>query len=271
MRNLQFGGRVMDESLYTLEELGIDPPDISHIKVEDGAPVDGFPSEREMRLLVQILHVFPELFGAGRDFLAAANVGLFYALHKPPLVPDVFISLDVKHPGDLHLKQNQTYMVWEYGKVPEVVVEIVSNKKGGELDKKKVDYARLRIPYYVVHDPNLLLSKQEVYVFELRGDQYEERGDHWMPGIGLGVTIWSGEFENMPGRWLRWCDIDGTLLPTGSEAAQQAQLIAQEASLRAHTEFERAEDALELVEEERQRAARLAAKLRSLGIDPEQV
>ena len=188
----------MDESLYTLEELGIDPPDISHIKVEDGAPVDGFPSEREMRLLVQILHVFPELFGAGRDFLAAANVGLFYALHKPPLVPDVFISLDVKHPGDLHLKQNQTYMVWEYGKVPEVVVEIVSNKKGGELDKKKVDYARLRIPYYVVHDPNLLLSKQEVYVFELRGDQYEERGDHWMPGIGLGVTIWSGEFENMP-------------------------------------------------------------------------
>ena len=77
MRNLQFGGRVMDESLYTLEELGIDPPDISHIKVEDGAPVDGFPSEREMRLLVQILHVFPELFGAGRDFLAAANVGLF--------------------------------------------------------------------------------------------------------------------------------------------------------------------------------------------------
>lgn len=282
----------MDEMLYTLEELGFDLPDISHIEVEDGAPVDGLPSEREMRLLAHTLYVFPGLFGAGRDFFAAANVGIFYALHKPPVVPDLFISLDVKHPGDMHLKQNQTYMVWEYGKVPEVVVEIVSNKKGGELSKKKTEYARLRIPYYIVHDPYLLLGKQELYVFELKSDAYEERSDHWMPAIGLGVTIWSGEYENLPGRWLRWCDIDGTLLPTGAEAAQQSQVLVEEASQRAHAEYERAEDALERVEaerlraeqesqraeqesqrakEEHQRAERLAAKLRALGIDPEQV
>lgn len=268
----------MDEMLYTLEALGIDPPDISHIEVEDGAPVDGFPSEREMRLLIEALYVFPGLFGADRDFFAAANVGIFYALHKPPLVPDIFISLDVKHPGDMHLKQNQTYMVWEYGKVPEVVVEIVSNKKGGELNKKKLDYARLRIPYYIVHDPYQQIGKQELYVFELRGDQYEERSDHWMPGMGLGVTIWSGEFESLAGRWLRWCDIDGTLLPTGSEAAQQAQQLSDEASKRAYSEFERAENALEQLESERQRAEaerqraeRLAAQLRALGIDPDRV
>ncbi len=268
----------------TLQELGIDPPDISHIEIEDGAPVDGLPSEREMHLMMQPLYVTPDVF-TRRDFFAASNVGIFYALNQPPIVPDVFVSLDVKHPGDLHLKQNQTYMVWEYGKVPDVVVEIVSNKKGGELGKKKIIYARIRIPYYVVHDPYRLIGKKEVHVFELRGDKYEELSDQWLPGIGLGVTVWEDAFEGLQGRWLRWCDIDGTLLPTGTEAAEQSQQTAQAASQRAHTEFERAENALELVEEERQRAEkerqraekehqraeRLTEKLRALGIEPDEL
>ena len=69
----------------------------------------------------------------------------------------------------------------------------------------------------------------------------------WLPGIGLGLTLWEGVFENLHWQWLRWCDQAGRVLPTGPERIQQ--------------ERQRADD-------EKQRAERLAEKLRSLGIDP---
>ncbi len=57
-------------------------------------------------------------------------------------------------------------MLWEYGKVPEVVVEIVSNKEGGELDHKLKTYARKGIHYYIVFDPLRLLSEDVLRVYE---------------------------------------------------------------------------------------------------------
>jgi Uma2 family endonuclease len=266
-------------TLSILEQYGIEPPDISQIEIEDGAPVDSVFSEREMRLLTETLYASWK----ERPFVAAANVGVFYAIQQPPYVPDVFVSLEVTPPGHLRTKQSKTYMAWEYGKLPDVIIEIVSNKKGGELDEKKRAYAFLRIPYYIVHDPAFELGKQELYVFELQRGVYVELNDGWLPQIGLGVRLWEGEYEGWQERWLRWCDINGELLPTGAEAAQEAQSAAEIARQRAQSEFDRAEDALEriveerqraeeayqIAEQERQRADRLAAKLRALGIDPD--
>ncbi|MEJ7710038.1 MAG: hypothetical protein WKF84_09295 [Pyrinomonadaceae bacterium] len=65
-----------------------------------------------------------------RVFLAAANVGLFPSVHQPPLVPDVFLSLDVEVADDWYEKSHRSYFFWEFGKAPEVVIEIVSNRKG---------------------------------------------------------------------------------------------------------------------------------------------
>lgn len=48
------------------------------------------------------------------------------------------------------------------------------------------------------------------------------------------MGIWQGQYQNMELPWLRWWDLDGNLLLTGAE-----------------------------------RAERLVAKLRELGIDPE--
>jgi hypothetical protein len=49
---------------------------------------------------------------------------------KPPVVPDTLLSLDVDFPEDLQLKHNRSYFVWEYGKVPELVIEVASNLEG---------------------------------------------------------------------------------------------------------------------------------------------
>jgi hypothetical protein len=110
-------------------------PDVSAIATEDDQPVDNFPSEKNRRLLTEPLYSSWSGPPAGEDgkrrpFVAAANVGLFAAVKEPPLVPDVFLSLDVEIREEWWSKENRSYFFWEMGKPPDVVVEIVSNQEG---------------------------------------------------------------------------------------------------------------------------------------------
>ena len=264
--------------------------DYSHIETEDDTPVDNLLSEREQRLLANTLYASWSGPGAGRTFLAMTNVGLFYALHSPPYVPDAMISFDVRPPSDLRPKQNRSYFIWEYGKPPEIVVEVVSNRKGGELGEKLVGYARLGITFYIVFDPYQYLGEQVLRVFARRDLDYTEIAPGQLPGIGLGVTLWEGLVEDMAATWLRWVDGDGNLLLTGKEHAEQEsaraeqesaradqeRLRAEQESARAEQESLRAEQERLRAEEERtraehayQRVERLAAMLRELGVDPD--
>lgn len=48
--------------------------------------------------------------------MALANVGLFYVLRQPPLVPDMMLALDVPGVGpDLRQKPNRSYFIWVQG------------------------------------------------------------------------------------------------------------------------------------------------------------
>ena len=155
---------------------------------------------------------------------------------------------DVEIPADLSLKAHRSYFVWEYGKVPDVVIEIVSNREGGETTTKLLDYARIRVPYYAVYDPQRLLQSEALVLYALQGTHYEQRRNLYLGDVGLGLVLWQGVFEGSRGLWLRWCDEHATPIATGSERAEQERQRA---------------------EQERQRAERLAARLRELGEDPE--
>jgi hypothetical protein len=76
-------------------------PDISHLVTEDDTAVDNLVSEKQQRLLVECLY---SSFETETPFLATANVGLFYGLKQPPLVPDVMLSLDVEIAEDWEKK-----------------------------------------------------------------------------------------------------------------------------------------------------------------------
>ncbi len=235
--------------------------DVSEIVTEDDTPVDNLFSEKQQRLLTEALYSSwsgPEVGGGQRrKFLVAANVGLFPSVHQPPLVPDVFLSLDVEVAEEWYEKRHRTYFFWEFGKPPEVVIEIVSNRRGNELRSKLQDYARVAISYYVVYDPGRILGDEELRVYELYGGRYQRRADQSLPGVGLGLVLWEGFYEGKQARWLRWCDEKGELIATGAERAARAEE-------RAALEAERAARAEE-------RAARLAARMRELGIDPDQL
>jgi Uma2 family endonuclease len=236
------------------------PPDISHLVTEDDTPVDNLLSEKQQRLLVACLY---STWTPGVPFLAAANVGLFYGLKLPALVPDVMVSLDVEVGEDWDRKENRSYFVWEFGKPPDVAIEIVSNKEGNELGRKLQNYAHAAVAYYVVFDPLHKLGEQVLRIYELRGNRYLELTETWLELVGLGLTLWQGEFEGKSYTWLRWCDRDGNLLLTGDEQAAEAKQQAEQERQRAEQERQRAE-------QERQRADRLAALLRAQGIDPDQ-
>lgn len=214
-----------------LAETPIDLRDvIENIVTEDDEPVDKLFSCKEQRLLAGTIYSSwtpppsEDPPKRRRKFLAGINVGIFFALHEPPLVPDFFLSLDVQPHKDWHDKAHRSYFVWEFGKVPELVIEIVSNRKGGELTGKLKDYARMGVNYYAVHDPEKLLSKDVLRVYEIGfGKRYRLREDHQMPDLGLGLKLWKGVFEDKEDTWLRWCDAAGKLIPTGEERARRAE------------------------------------------------
>jgi Uma2 family endonuclease len=226
-------------------ELG---PVVDHLVTEDDTPVDNFFSEKQQRLLTEALYSSWTGPGPQRSYVAAANVGLFFAARRPPLVPDMLLSLDVELPADLQPKSHRSYFVWEYGKPPDVVVEVVSNREGGEDTEKLLAYARVGIRYYVVFDPERLLGPEVLRVYRLEGLEFHRMGEPiWFPDVGLGLSIWQGRYEDYDSAWLRWVDAEGTLVPTG---------------------YERAEAERQRAEAERQRADRLAEQLRQLGVEP---
>lgn len=225
-------------------------PDVEHLVVEDDTPVDNFLSAKLQRLLVEVLYSAWASLGMERSFVADADIGIFASVNQPPIVPDVFVSLDVKAPENFRKKKHRTYFIWEFGKSPDVVIELVSNREGNELSSKLNDYARLGIAYYAVFDPLQQLGDEALRVFGLREGKYMPLAEPWLEQVGLGLTLWDGVFEDVSGTWLRWCDRDGVVLPTGSELAARERLRAEQLEAKAE---------------------KLAARLRELGIDPDEI
>lgn len=231
-------------------------PDVEHLVTEDDTPVDNLFSEKQQRLLTGPLYTSWLGPGENRPFLAMANVGLFYSVDQPPYVPDMLLSLDVQCPADLWPKRHRSYFIWEYGKPPDAVVEVVSNRKGGEDSGKLAGYARIHVPYYAIYDPDSLLSNQTLRGFRLEGLSYRELDEPlWLPELALGLRVWQGSYEGHDNTWLRWSDESGDPIPTGAERITQ--------------EHQRAEQEQQRAEQEHQRAEKLAEQLRRLGADPE--
>ena len=227
--------------------------DIETLVTEDDTPVDNMPSEKQQRLLTEPLYSSWAGPGAGRMFLAAANVGVFPQPRNPAIVPDMFLSLDVQANRDMESlwhKAHRSYFVWEFGKPPDLVVEIVSNREGNELGHKMHRYAAMGVGYFVVYDPFHRVMRDDLRIRRLQDGHYERQGSLRFPELKLGLTQWEGEFEDVWwSGWLRWMDEHGVLIPTGKEDAERERRRA---------------------EQEHHRAERLAELLRRSGFDPDQ-
>jgi hypothetical protein len=200
-------------------------PDIDYdaLVTEDHKPVDGIFLEKQYRLLTRPLYASWPGPAPGRSFLALVNVGWFYQRKTPAVVPDCLLSLDVTCPENLHVKQGHSYYQWDMGKQPDALVEIVSDRVGGEESYKKDLYARLGVAHYAVFDPKHLLSTDTLRCYELVVGNYQLGDPGPWPNIGLGLRLWQGKFEGAEDTWLRWCDANDAIILTGEERARQAE------------------------------------------------
>ena len=214
-------------------------PDLDQFVIEDGKPVDGILSEKQMRLLTEPLAAgwsAPE----GQPFVVMANVGVFHTSGEPAIVPDVLFAAGVRQGTDLTERANLSYFIWLRGKAPDVAVEVVSNREGGEDSSKLRTYARIGVPYYVIFDPEDLLRGGVLRVFELQGRRYRALPEpYFLEAAGLGVRLWDGVFEGISRTWLRWCDREGNVIPTGAERAEAERQRADDEKQRADDEKQR--------------------------------
>jgi Uma2 family endonuclease len=224
-----------------------DVPNLDHLITEDNTPVDSFFVEKQQRLLTEPLNSCWPGPGDSRPFIAASNVGVFFEAKNPALVPDMFLSLDVRLGEVLMLKPNRSYFCWLRGKVPDLMLEIVSDRTGGEEGFKMQAYCRMQIPFYVIFDPSEHLGHGVLRGFRLLDRSYQPMSVDHFPGLGLGLRLWRGVYEDYEETWLRWCDLTGAVIPTGKEKSSHEKALA---------------------EQERQRAEKLRDQLRALGIDP---
>jgi Uma2 family endonuclease len=192
------------------------------------------------------------------EIFVATDLNLYYDTHHPQWYkrPDWFAVLGISRlyeEKDLRL----SYVIWQEGINPFLVVELLS--PGTEKEdlgqtlrdaskppsKWEVYESILRIPYYLVFDR----YTDQLKVFQLTGGKYQElqltEPKVWLETIDIGIGIWQGSYQSIERKWLRFYDLEGNWISTPEDRANQAEKKA---------------------EQEKQRAEKLAAKLRELGV-----
>ncbi|MEM7126135.1 MAG: Uma2 family endonuclease [Chloroflexota bacterium] len=187
--------------------------------------------------------------------------------------PDITVVLDAeKHP-----EMKGTYVSGEDGIPPTMVIEVTSRStRSQDFFEKPELMQRIGLPYYYVIDIARVKRNRRIYGYELTeeghyvGIRPNVHGWVWMEPVSLWLGLQDGKAECY--------DADGNIMLDPEGLAKNLEVAlqrAEEEAKRAEEEAKRADAAIQRANEEAQRAdalseenERLAAYLRSVGIDP---
>ena len=223
----------------------------------------GLPDEYHGYQPLLLRHTFKPSNCDLEEIFIGADINLYYDLHHLNWYkrPDWFAVIGVSRLYEGRELRN-SYVMWQELVSPFVVVELLSPgtededlgrtipQPGKPPTKWQVYEQILRVPYYIVFSR----YTNQLQTFRLVGGQYEsvevEEEGLLIPQLELRLSLWQGSYENIERLWLRWFTASGELILTPSEEAATAQMRVTQAE---------------------QRAERLAAKLRELNIDPDEL
>ena len=202
--------------------------------LSDEPPLESYLHLQQLLLLLKCLDWD---WRSRNDYFAAGNLTIYYSPRQRKSEqfrgPDFFVVLGTER------KPRKSWVVWEEeGKYPNLIVELLSPSTA-DTDrglKKQIYQDIFRTPDYFWFDPD----RQEFAGFHLVDGHYEPiepnaQGLLWSQQLQLFLGIHEAQ--------LRFFTTEGQLVPTPEESAEQEQ----------------------------QRADRLAAKLRELGVDPSEI
>ncbi|MBF2046580.1 hypothetical protein HJG54_25785 [Leptolyngbya sp. NK1-12] len=225
------------------------PSELKHLPSSEELPCsDDTPVDNEDQNLLPnvLLFLLNTIWAERMDWYFGVDMAVYHPTGENPripVVPDAFLSIGVERKKGG--KSRRSYVVWEEkGVVPILTLEIVSHQPGSEYGEKMGIYQKLGVLYYLVYNPEFWQRDRHrpFEVYKLVNGQYQlESGEpYWMPEVGLGIGRCQTVFGNLPQEQLAWFDQNGNRYLSEAEA-------------------------------ERQQKERLAARLRALGEDPDQL
>jgi Uma2 family endonuclease len=195
-------------------------------------------TDKHRQLMIDLIEALKTYFANEPNVYVSGNLMCYHEENNPKasISPDVFVVRGVaKH-------ERRIYKFWEEP-APQVVLEISSKKTRKEdFGKKKDIYAWLGVREYFVFDPEAKL-RAPLRAFRLHGPELVEE-------MVVGQRVMSAELG------LELVQAEGTLR-LFNPRTKAFLLTPAESYVRA--------------EQEATRAALLAAKLRALGLDPDQL
>ncbi len=223
-------------------------PTVLTLPTQDELPSeDGIPMETQRHKLQMDLLIYPLIpwLKNREDGYVGGNMFVYFSSaqvkNQDFRGPDVFVVLGVPK------GERKSWVVWEEGKAPDVVIELLSEKTVQEdkTTKKQIYQERLRVPEYFWYDP---FDSEDLAGFALTDGIYQplsfdSENKLISQRLGLSLVRWQGTYQEVNAVWLRWANLDGTILLTDGEQAQETE----------------------------QKAQQLAAKLRELGINPDNI
>jgi Uma2 family endonuclease len=237
-----------------LEELGIQlPPTQYELPYDDGVPMETQRHKVQMEMLIDTMSFW---LSKRDDGYTSGNMFVYYSLaqvrNQDFKGPDFFVALDVPKTERL------SWVVWEEGKCPDIVIELLSpsTAKIDKNEKKLIYQNKMRVPEYFWYDP---FNPDDWAGFSLQNMKYEEipvseQQQLVSKALGLALVRWSGEYKEINTTWLRWAYLDGELIPTTEEILQQEKQRADQEKQRADQEQQRADQEQQRADQEQQRA-----------------
>ncbi|MBE9068983.1 Uma2 family endonuclease [Leptolyngbya cf. ectocarpi LEGE 11479] len=214
-------------------------PPSTELPDSDDIPVDNEDQNLIPNVLLFLLNfIWPQR----QDWYFGVDMGIYHttgAHPRVPVVPDGFLSLGVERRKNG--QSRRSYVLWEENDIaPTLVLEVVSWTPGAEYTEKLEIYRRLGVLYYVIYNPNYWQrdGHQPFELYKLVNNTYQlQLGEpFWMPEVGLAIGRYPGSAGGIQKELLGWFDAQGKRYLTPEEKAE-----------------------------------RLAARLRELGEDPDQL
>ncbi len=196
------------------------PPTQAELPDDDGIPMESARHKAQMDLLIDAL--IPWL-SEREDGFIGGNMFVYYSLaqvrNKDFKGPDFFAVLGVPK------GERRSWVVWEEGKTPDIVIELLSDSTAqADKNQKKLIYQnQMRVPEYFWFDP---FNPNDLAGFSIAKGAYQPiavnaQNQLVSQSLGLGLQLWQGSYKGIDATWLRWANLAGELLATPEEKERQ--------------------------------------------------
>lgn len=204
------------------------PPTQADLPCDDGEPMETQRHKMQLDLLMDAL--LPWLEGRS-DGYVGGNMFVYYSMkqvrNRDFKGPDFFVALGVPKVERL------SWVIWEEGKAPDVVIELLSSSTidQDKHEKKQIYQDRMRVSEYFWFNP---FDPDDWAGFILQHGAYQPLRPNAQDqliseALGFSLIRWRGIYKGVDATWLRWATLAGEPLPTPQERAEQERQRAEQA------------------------------------------